>query len=87
MALPIEAALEAAEAATTSPGDAAALQAAREAARRSHCSNNLKQLGLAVHAYRASFNHLPININNWCSPELGTSSKNGKSWIELANNT
>ena len=58
-----------------------AVQAAREAARRSHCSNNLKQLGLAVHAYRASFNHLPININNWCTPELGTSAKNGKSWI------
>ncbi len=46
-----------------------AVQAAREAARRAQCTNNLKQIGISLHNYHSSLNSFPVGF---LFPRAGT---------------
>lgn len=61
-----------------------AVQMAREAARRTQCKNNLKQLSLAVIQHETTFNFYPSNGWGWRwvgDPDRGTGRQQPGGWI------
>ncbi|MHC4179654.1 MAG: DUF1559 family PulG-like putative transporter, partial [Planctomycetota bacterium] len=56
-----------------------AIQAAREAARRAHCVNNLKQLGVALHNHENAAKRFPASST--VPGGIGSSAVNGWSWL------
>ncbi|WP_442483709.1 DUF1559 family PulG-like putative transporter [Aeoliella sp. SH292] len=58
-----------------------AVQAAREAARRSQCINNVRQIVLGIHNYELAYDHLPVGTTNDTGPIENKPPGHHMSWL------
>ena len=61
-----------------------AVQAARESARRTNCTNNMKQLGLGLHMYISTHDRLPAGATNFTINKPGSNDAEGHGWNRQA---
>jgi prepilin-type N-terminal cleavage/methylation domain-containing protein len=60
-----------------------AVQAAREAARRSQCLNNLKQIGVGMQSYNDAYGSFPIGARNWDETTASTDGYGVSWWVPM----
>ncbi|QDU54065.1 DUF1559 family PulG-like putative transporter [Aeoliella mucimassa] len=58
-----------------------AIQAAREAARRTSCINNVRQIVLGIHNYELAYDHLPVGTTNKTGPINNLPDGHHISWL------
>jgi prepilin-type N-terminal cleavage/methylation domain-containing protein/prepilin-type processing-associated H-X9-DG protein len=63
-----------------------AVQAAREAARRIQCTNNLKQIGIALHNYHTAINAFPPGYLSLMDPVTFDNDGPGWGWLSFSLN-